>query len=256
MRDGFVLAGLMPTYREGALAANAARSLIDARLDEIMVWEGPAGEARCEDAPATDLEGALPFVSFREGRWESDAAKRTQMLRTLLKRHPGRTVWGVLLDADELLVNGAHVRDLVRCKTWEDEERGASLADPDNLPTGGIPLRIVEYDGTVCFAFERVLRLDTLRRFVVSNLIVETVFGNEMRIGHVAETLEAEAKMRQATIREASEEGWEFPRRLVPPPLPGEPVIVHRSHLRHPARRSLRLHEQERSELERLGLPV
>ena len=38
--------------------------------------------------------------------------------------------------------------------------------------------------------------------------------------------------------------------------LPGEAVIVHRSHLRHPARRGSRLHMQELAELEKMGLPV
>lgn len=255
MRD-FALVGLMSTYREGPLAVNACRSLLDAHLDRVIVWEGPAGPERCEDAPATSIGAADGEVTFREGRWESDAAKRTGMLRYAVRQFPGRPVWAVLLDGDEILVNGRHMRDLIQCKMWEDEARGASLTDPDNLPTGGIPLRLVEHDATCAFAFERLLRLDTLRRFVVSNLIVETVFGNEMRIGHVPETLEAEARMRQATIREAAEKEWEYPRRLVAPPLPGEACIVHRSHLRHPARRPLRLHKQELSELERLGLPV
>lgn len=252
MSGGFVLVGLMSTYREGPLAEGAYRSLAVAGFDRVFVFEGPAGRAGCEDAPVTSQ--ALP--RDREGRWQSDAAKRTEMLRFVLRQYPGRAVWGVMVDGDELLVHGENVRDQIQAKMWEDEARGASLADPSNLPTGGIPLRIVEHDSTCCFAFERLLRLDTLRRFVVSNLIVETVFGNQMRIGHVAETLELQRQMEEACAVEAAEEGWSAPRRLVMPPLPGEPCILHRSHLRHPARRGLRLHEQERAELVRLGLPV
>lgn len=240
---GFVLLGLMPTYREGALARAAAGSLVDAQLDRVIVWEGPAGDARCPDAPPTST-GSLD-VHWREGRWESDAAKRTEMLRYACKQYPGQVVWGIWLDADELLVNGRYVRDLVQERMWHDEHEGCSLADPSNPPTGGIPLRLVEYDGTCSFAKGRLVRLDTLRRFVVSNLIVETTTNLRIRLGNVAETTELEEMAREA-----------FPgRRVVSPPLPGEPVIVHRSHLRHPARRALRLHEQEQAELERMALP-
>lgn len=238
MRDGFVLAGLMPTYREGPLALAAARSLVEA-TDMTVVFEGPAGDVSCEGAPDTGVDdGCVDY--FRLGRWESDAAKRTEMLRLALKRYPARPLWGMWLDADEILVNGRYARDLVQERVWHDQEH------PDEPATGGIPLRLVEYDGTCSFARGRLIRLDTLRRFVVSNLIVETVDGVQMRIGNVSESDELYRAARE-----------HFPEaHIVPPPLPGEPVIVHRSHLRHPARRSLRLHEQERSELERLGLPV
>lgn len=242
--SSFALVGLMPTYREGPLAQGAFHSLAGAGLDRVVVWEGPAGDARCEDAPPTEVAG-FGGCDWRTGRWESDAAKRTEMLRHALKQYPGRPVWGMWLDADELLVNGQYVRDLVQERMWHDEHEGASMADPDNPPTGGIPLRLVEYDGTCAFAKGRLIRLDTLRRFVVSNLVVETVTGIHMRLGNVAETTELEEMAREV-----------FPgRRVVSPPLPGEPVIVHRSHLRHPARRALRLHEQEAAELDRLALP-
>ena len=240
----FALVGLMPTYREGSLVDGAIRSLEDAGLDTIVVWEGPAGADRCDDAPETS-NAILGHGHWKRGRWESDAAKRTEMLRHTLKQYPGRTVWGIWVDADELLVNGRHVRDLVQERVWYDEHGGASIADPDNLPTGGIPIRFVEYDGTCAFEQGRLLRLDTLRRFVVSNLIVETVLGSHVRLGRIPETTDLEEMAREA-----------FPgRRIVSPPLPGEPVIVHRSHLRHPARQALRLHTQEAAELERLGLP-
>lgn len=255
--SGFRLVGLMPTYREGSLARSAVDSLLQARLDKVIVWEGPAGDGRVDDdAPPTmlDLIGGhstyfattAPLFDFKAGRWESDAAKRTEMLRYAVKQYPGEIVWGIWLDGDELLVNGRYLRDLVQERAWNDEHEGANLRDPSNLPTGGIPVRLVEYDGTCSFAHGRLIRLDTVRRFVVSNLLIETVLGSEMRLGNVPERTELEDLAREA-----------FPgRRIVPPPLPGEPVIVHRSHLRHPARKGLRLHEQEKAELERLGIPT
>lgn len=241
--SGFRLVGLIPTYREGPLAWSAIRSLLEAELDRVIVWEGPAGPTRLPDAPATMI-GEGDYM-FRKGNWNGDGAKRTEMLRWTLRQYPGEQVWGVWLDADELLLNGRYLRDLVQERVWADEAAGASLADPENLPTGGIPLRLVEYDGSCSLAQGRLLRLDTLRAFVVSNLIVETVLGSQMRLGNLPETTELEQLAREHLPG----------RRLVLPPLPGEPCIVHRSHLRHPARKALRLHEQERSELQRLGLP-
>jgi len=249
----FALVGLVSCYREGPLARTAVASLLAAGLDGVVVWEGPAGSERLEDAPETDLGGLVDHVDFRESTvgWQTDALKRSEMLhytvRTVRKERGDKTlpVWGMWIDGDEQLVNGWAVRDLVQERVWHDEHEGASIADPDNLPTGGIALRFVEYDGTCAFERGRLLRLDTLRRFVVSNLIVESVHKVHIRLGRVPETTELEEMAREM-----------FPgRRIVSPPLPGEPVIVHRSHLRHPARASSRMHEQEAAELDRLALP-
>lgn len=250
----FALVGLMPTYREGPLVRTACASLLAAGLDRVFVWEGPAGTDRLDDAPATDLGGLHEHVEFREATmgWGSDAAKRSEMLHFAVRAarkqtgDPRLPVWGMWLDADEQLVNGWVVRDLVQERTWHDEAVGASIATAGNMPTGGIPLRLVEYDGTCSFAKGRLVRLDLIRRFVVSNLIIETVLGNQMRLGNAPEGNEL--------YRMAEEH---FPdRHVVSPPLPGEAVIVHRSHLRHPARKGSRLHMQELAELEALGLPV
>lgn len=226
------LVGLVSSYREGPLLAAALRSLQPA-VDRIYVCEGPAGieDADFAAAPPSSIE-RVP-CSYRRGSWETDAAKRTAMLTEALAADKRRPLWGVWLDGDELLVNGSELRAQAQWAEWESET--------DN-PLAGLPLRLVEMDGTCSLTLGRFFRLDLVRRFVLSNLIVETVNGDQRRLGNVPETLELEEQAREA-----------FPgRRIVPPPLPGEPVIVHRSHLRHPLRRGLRLHEQESELLARL----
>ncbi len=274
--SSFALVGLASTYREGPLARTAVASLLAAGLDSVIVWEGPAGRERLDEAPATDLGGLHEHVDYRESEtgWSSDAIKRSEMLhysvRVARKQtgEPRLPVWAVWLDGDEQLVNGWALRDLVQERVWHDESTGASMLMPANLPTGGIPLRLVEYDGSCSFAKGRLIRLDTLRRFVVSNLIVETVHGVQLRLGNAPEYTDLEDLILRMKLgyEPTKAELEQLPvnvetlrtlvdRRLVAPPLPGEAVIVHRSHLRHPARKLSRMHAQEAAELERMGLP-
>jgi hypothetical protein len=242
----FFMVAMLSTYREGPLAFEAAKSCFDANMDGVVVWEGQAGPARAETAPETELPAA-DLLHYREGAWASDAAKRTAMLKWAREKWHQRPLWIVWLDGDEVLVNGRYLRDMLQLVMWEDELRGASIANPDNPPSGGLPLRLVEADGSVSFAKGRCVRGDFVRRYTVSNLMLETVTGLELRLGNVQER----------------EQDWTGPRRemhgehmVLMPPLPCEPFVVHRSHLRHPARQTLRLHEQEHDELVRLGLPT
>lgn len=261
----FRLVALLSTYREGRLAAAALDSTRVAGIDGRMLWEGPAGEERAESAPASEFDRRDEL--FRQGIWKTDAAKRTAMLEHAKRAWHDRPLWILLLDGDELLVNGQLLRDLVQSVVWADEARGASLADPANPPTGGIPLRRIDVDGSVQIMKARLLNAACIRRFVVSNLIFETTTGFEMRQGHLPEPaapwLQA---FRSLLTSNELPQGWSADERAaleahltvnhVLPPLAGEPYVIHRSHLRHPARQALRLHEAERAEIERLGYPV
>lgn len=265
-RTDFYLVAQIPTYREGRLALGAIGSCLDSGLDGIVVWEGPAGPTRLDDAPETvglDLPSAR--LRVKTGEWANDADKRTAMLRWTKEQWHDRPLWVVLVDGDEVLVNGRYLRDHIQAGVWQDELHGRSLADPDNLPTGGLPLRIVEADGSVSFTRSRVFNAQMIRRFVVSNLIVETAVGSELRLGHRPEPAMPpydallhvlEQSPLTATREEAEILRAQLQRHFVWPPLPCEPHLFHRTHLRHPSRQGLRLHEQERDEIVRLGYPT
>ena len=267
----FTLVACISSYREGSLLRAAVESCRPG-VDHVVVWEGPAGDQRCDDAPASpapwDHDDLLDW--FHAGVWETDAAKRDAMLQWCKKQWHHKPLWIVWVDGDEILQNAVYLRDLVQSVVWEDDYRGASLVDLENGPTGGFPLKVVDQqDGNVATDRGRLIRADLVRRVLVSNLIYELVTGVEIRLGRVDFTVRDTAR---AQALAAISEQWSLhPDRraelarsgqqitdlvMLTPPLPGEPFIVHRSQLRHPARRNIRLHEQEKTELEKLGLPI
>ena len=244
----FRLVCAMPTYREGPLARSALESVLG-HVDEVIVWEGPAGAVHVPDvAPETPLvELAELGAHTRVDTWTADHDKRTAMLKYAKERWHDRPLWIVWLDADEILVNAGGIRDAIRAQMWEDEVQGRSIVKPDNTPTGGLVIRYVEADGSVSKEWGRCIRADVIRRYVVSNLMLETVLGQQLRLGrrqeHAGEWRDPRARVHGEYL-------------VLDPPLPGEPCFVHRSHLRHPARAALRLHEAEHERLVELGLPT
>lgn len=230
--------GLISSYREGSLLIEAIRSAQRARFDHLVIAEGPAGDERCDHAPPSMFEGyTKPTLS---GTWKSDADKRSAMVRHCRGFGPGPT-WGVWIDGDEVLVNGEYLRDELQAVLWQDEEDGQTR--------GGWPMRLVERDGSVAVCRAKVVRIDLIDRYLVSSSGIR--FKN-----HGVMFDHAEGNLPQSV------EAWWAPRlpevakdkMYLEPPLPCEPFLVHRSALRHPARRGLRMHEQEARELDRLGL--
>jgi hypothetical protein len=229
--------GLISSYREGRLTLGAARSLHAVGLDDLLISEGPAGELPqgIEQAPQSEWpQGMAELVNH--GRWRTDGRKRNAMLQEAKRRHALRDepLWGVWLDGDELLAYGENLRDRLQAVLWEDEGSGRP-------PTLNVPLWTREPDNSLGITGGRLVRLDLISSYEVSVSVVRSVGGEEQGLGNVT----TDARLWLAAVESGRMLAW--------PPGPLEPCIVHRSHLRHPARRGLRLHHQEAVELARIG---
>lgn len=234
--------GMMSTYKEGKLARAAVESLAAVELDHLYVWEGPAGEPLPDEVPNTSMPewvGREAWVTVHEGRWRTDGRKRNDLLQRAKKDYPG-VLWGVILDGDEVLGNGEFIRDRLQAILWDDETRGASISTPENPPTAGWPLRLIEADGAVSFITARVMRLDLLRSIDHSSSVMTNISGVQEGRGNHQEMSAMWVEMWLRAIDAGKMVAW--------PPLPCEPYIFHRSNLRHPLRRGLRMSEQEQQE--------
>lgn len=246
------LVGMVSSYLEGWLVQEAVRSLLEA-VDHVYVCEGPAGDPITAEVPPTDL-GELardPAVSVWEGRWRTDARKRTTMIERARGDHarsrheppgaPTRPLWGLWLDGDEVLFHGRFLRDWLQVLAWKEELDQVE-------PYLGRPIRIVELDGSVGWTRGKVVRLDLIRRYEVS----AALFVNEHGV------------VQGAGNHPDSYLDWRIPREpyfasgqiVIPPPIPGEPFILHRSALRHPVRAGNRLHRQEAEEYAKRKQPA
>lgn len=226
----------------------AVRTLAAVGLDALYVFEGPAGKALEGDVPESDLGfGALDEVRVHTGRWRTDARKRNEMLQRAKRDFPGAPLWGVIVDGDEALVNGEYLRDRLQALAWDDEAKGAVAGDKDRpQPWAAWPLQLVESEGSMSIVTARVLRLDLIRSVDVSTSVMTNVHGVQIGLGNHP----LPAGVWQEAFLRAIDEG----KMIAWPPLPCEPYLVHRSNLRHPARRGLRMSEQETGELARAEL--
>jgi len=244
-----IVVGCISAYKEGRLVRGAIESLLRADVDALYLWEGPAGDLLGDDVPDSDYgrhSGAIDggsFTTLHRGRWRTDARKRNEMLQRVKRDFPGSPLWAVVLDGDEVLYHAEYLRDLIECVQAEDDLRGADYRDKDNPPTARIPLRLVERDGGLHVITGRVYRADLVREYNVSSSLVTNLHGvrdgwgnrPELSPHYVAAWENAMSQGQVATL----------------PPFPCEPCIIHRSHLRHPLRRGLRMSEQETRELAR-----
>lgn len=235
--------GLVSAFREGRLVDGAIRSLARVGLDDLLVSEGAAGELPegIMEAPASEYpEG----IDVNHGRWRSDARKRDAMLQEAKRRHAlheGEPLWGVWLDGDELLAHGEYLRDRLQAVLWDDEARGGA-------PTLNLPLWTKEGDGSLAVTSGRLIRLDLLSSYEISVSVVRDFQGDEHGVGNVLTDASAWLDLWLRAVDAGRMIAW--------PPGPLEPCIVHRSHLRHPARRGYRLHRQELEELRKAGKPT
>lgn len=238
---------MVSAYKEGRLVRGAVSSLLRVGLDALYVYEGPAGEPLGDDVPDSDYpsyvtDGDHEYVTFHSGRWRTDARKRNEMLQRAKADFPGET-WAVVIDGDEVLWNAEYLRDRIEAIANEDAWKGASAALPENLPTARMPLRLMERDGTLSAITARVFRIDLLRSIDISSSVVTNVHGVQDGWGNYPELSAMYLEGMLHAIDKGHLVAW--------PPFPCEPVIVHRAHLRHPARRGLRMSDQETRELAR-----
>ncbi len=235
------LVGLVSTYLEGTLSRAAVESIRRCDLDDLLVWEGAAGEPIEADVPESEFpEG----TKVQTGRWRTDGRKRDAMLQEAKQRNPERETWALVVDGDEVLGNGEYVRDLVQMLLWSDELHRAEDAEAE--PWARWPLRIVEADGAIASVGGRLFRLDLVTRVVHSTSVVENVHGVTDGWGNVTEDSQLWIKHFLGAIDHGRMTAW--------PPLPCEPYLVHRSHLRHPLRRGKRMHAQENAEFRKAGI--
>ena len=231
------LVGLMSSYKEGRLTLEAVRSLERVGCDNILIYEGAAGEPLTDDEIP---ESIFPSgAKVHEGRWRTDARKRDAMLQEAKRRCSSGPVWGVWLDGDEILVNGEYLRDMLQSVTWNDEYDGT------NEPTIHWPMRVIEADGSMSVTVNRLVRVDQIRSVDIANSVVTNLRGIEEAWGNSPEDARIWLELWMRAVDRGLMVAW--------PPLPCEPVIYHRSNLRHPLRRGLRLHKQEADELRKAG---
>lgn len=235
--------GMVSSYREGPLVKAAIESLRAVGCDRIYLWEGPAGPVLDDAVPETewpDWVGDDPGVVLRFGRWRTDARKRNDLLQRAKADFPGGPLWAVIVDADEVLVNGAYLRDRLQALVWDDEAKGARAGDTSNPPWARWPLHLVEHDGSMSLITARVFRADLLRSIDHSSSVVTNEHGVREGWGNY----EARSALWIEGWLRAIDQG----KMIAWPPLPAEPFLVHRSNLRHPLRRGLRMSEQEAAE--------
>lgn len=206
------LLGLVTCYREGVLPQFGVRALLEG-CDFVYVLDGPihvAGTSGEPEGEATDLgkyakHARVTFQTWRGEPFASDAAKRTHMLRWAQKRFEReRPLWGMWLDGDESLLWPEHL------KLW-------FVGSPADA--GGMPIPLIELDGTLSVTQSRLIRLDQIERYVLGGYQVK-FFGQEtvVPLGNVPAT---------------------------EPPNLGLPLITHLAPFRKPKRQEHRVHVGE-----------
>lgn len=223
------IVALVSSFREGSLAESAIRSALP--LDGILVAEGPV-EGNEPTGPKTVVPDRklIGRLKFFEGSWESDAAKRTWMLDRAKQLWPGE-LWGLWLDCDEILLWGEYLHDWL--------ERVVQGGDKSN-PVGGWPLALVELDGSVAICMGKLVRLDLIRKYLVSSSYIEMVNGDRRTVGNVPYW-----NMKDGPLVE----NWR-----ARPPLQGEPHLQHRPILRDRGRVVERQHRAEERNFEGVEL--
>ena len=213
-----------------------ARSVVEsaATLDAVLVFEGPV-EGNEPTGPESDF-GSTGVAVYR-GSWATDAAKRTAMLETAKKKWPG-PLWGVWLDGDEILLWGEQLHDWL----YRVDQQG----DADN-PVGGWPLPLVELDGTTVLCMGKCVRLDLIRRYLVSSSLIELVTGEHRTVGNVLFWNPIDGPCQRTPDGR--------PHWRARPPLQGEPHLQHRPILRSRDRDVERQHAAEERNFRGVELP-
>jgi hypothetical protein len=198
-------------------------------FDYVLVFDGPttSDENFTSTARLSDNEDYYEV----HGYWKSDADKRTEML--ILAKVWDREAWGLWLDGDEILLYGEYLKTL--CKRAEIE-----------TATGGVSLRIVEYDGSVSQSYGKLIKLSEIRRYVMSSYEVILRNGITVALPNVPICSAGGLPIGEITNRDDPILA------LARPPVIGEPHILHRHGFRNPEREAPRLHDKESEDIQRL----
>lgn len=220
---------LIPSYREGPLLETCVLSATAA--GRVVVFEGPVdgGEPSTED----DLKFAAGASEAMLGEWDTDADKRSSMLRYAQQLHhqaghDGDPLWILWLDGDELLLWGEYLDDWTR---RAEAETGA----------GGFTIRVVELDGSVAMAHSKIVRGDLIESYAHSICDINLRNGMTVSLPHVPICQAGGVPVWTNEDRKIQVDDLARLR----PPLHGEPHILHRSMLRDPSRQVERQHEAE-----------
>ena len=237
------LVALVSCFREGRLVRSAIESVAP-HVDRVYVFDGPFGtvpeggeESELDDLPenVTVARQATPVAD--------DAAKRTAHVKWV-RQHEHKhlrfwPLWALILDGDEILVNGEQLR--IHAERARTQDRLISL-------------RIAEWDGTVMRTFHRLLRADLVSRYELGahRFYWSDVEGLQVHPNYV----ELSPDRGVAELVEASRQVLRLPWRW---PLQGEPHILHRPYLRPDGRFDERASDAEAewaaAEAVRLGIP-
>ena len=230
------IVGLVPTFQEGRLAWSAIGSLY-AGCDHVAVFDGPVGgnaaTGRASVFPKPDGK-----FTVKHGAWESDAAKRTAMLRWVQSRTwLEDDTWIVWLDGDEVMLWGEYLPDMIERAC---EEGG------DDSPVGGIPIRLTELEGTTSLAMGRVLRASAVSEYLISISLVALANGETVTLGNLPVWNWRDGPM----LVSRDDQGGIVVDPRCRPATPGEPQILHRSAWRSKTREVQRQSEAEQAAFE------
>lgn len=237
------IVGLVSSYREGRML----RSVVDSMraLDHVCVFEGPV-DGNPPSGPPSELPPAQKEwhgrLSVNDGAWASDAAKRTAMVEWVQRRRwLDDETWALWVDGDELLIWGEYLHDWV----WRVSQQG----DADN-PVAGWPIPLVELDGTVSICMGKLVRVDLVRRYLISSSYVELINGERVTVGNVEFWNPVDGPLRHVEV----DAGVTRPHWRARPPLAGEPHLQHRPVLRSKLREVERQHVAEERNFEGVEL--
>lgn len=204
-------------------------------LDDVLVFEGTTKGMKNEidyKQVNLSLRNRRRFMLYR-GYWKSDADKRTEMLKEAQALWEDDNVWALWLDADEILLFGEYLKD--HCHRADEE-----------TATGGTTIRIVEYDGSVAKCFGKLIKVDAIRRYILSSYEVE--LSNGMTVAMPNVPICSAGGIPIGEIKDRDDPILALNR----PPLIGEPHLLHRHGLRSPEREAPRLHDEEAKDFEQL----
>lgn len=219
------IVALVSTYKEEDILASCVRSA--KHCDSVVIFDGPTNAEERVNwrtvPPPFPLFGNSVYI---QGGWTSDADKRTTMLGFAKSFGDKQHDWALWLDGDEVLIWGKYLHD--HCKRADQE-----------TATGGTTLRIVEYDGSVAECYGKLIKLDSIKRYVMSSYEVELTNGMTVALPNVPICYAGGLPYGKITGINDPLLGRNRP------PLAGEPHLLHRHGLRDPNRGVERLHEAE-----------